>query len=161
METNTQTQTEAAPTLSWTANAHVQHSRTPRWYIFAGALVIALLLYSIVTSAWTFTIVIILLTGLYAYVYDHEGNQKTITITEHGVQLNNEFTSWNDCTGFWMLQGADYVELHIQRNQRSEITIQTGSVTPLRVREVLSLFIPEFTGRKEGILDMIIRILKI
>lgn len=160
MDTQTQPTTNS-PQLSWTAHTHVQHQRSPRWYIYAGTILLFCLLYSIATSAWSFSTVILLMAGLYFFVHNYESDPKTITITEHGVQLEKEFTSWNECVGFWMLQSQDYTELHIQRQRRSEIVIQTGAADPNRVREVLAFFIPEFTGKTERLLDMIIRILKI
>lgn len=84
-------------------------------------------------------------------------------ILPHGFSLQGDYTAWNECIGYWLLQGDGYVELHILRRRRGnkEVQIQTGDTDTHVLRSVLSDFIPEMTDRRERVLDMIIRLLKI
>ena len=155
--------TEDPEILTWTAPTDADHKHSKLWYALAGIVVASLLVYSFWTSAWSFAIVIALLTVFYFIVYRRGTPQETISIHQFGVQFGSTYTSWADCSGYWMLQGRGYIELHIERKRGMirEIVIQTGETNSTTIRKVLSTFIPELSDRREGLLDMIARFLKI
>lgn len=149
--------------LSWTAQQHPTHNRSTIWYICAGIVLTLCIAYSVWIQAWTFTIVIVLASIIYFIMHRKDNPDKTIALTEHGFQIENEFTPWSQCNGFWLLQGKNYIELHIERKAglAKEMTIQTGPIDAHQLRDVLHFFIPEFIDRHERFIDMITRLLKI
>ena len=160
METKTPTK---APLLSWTAPVAPEHQRSKRWYICAMAAVSVLVIYSLFAQAWTFTIILVLSSVMYWKIHRDPPVQKNIAIWDTGFQIGNEYTAWSECNSYWMLQGENYVELHIERNLKfkGNVLIQTGNISFQEIREVLSRFIPENTTKTEGLLDTIIRLCKI
>lgn len=149
--------------LSWTAPVAAAHQRSLRWYLYGGIFVVSCAAYGIIAGEWSFSIVMILLAGFYVLTRRAPEPVKTIAILEEGFIFENEFTEWRDCKDFWMLQGNGYLELHIMRNRRwsPEIVIQTGSEDPRIIRALLTRFIPERSGQRERLLDIIIRICKL
>ena len=155
--------TEDPTILAWTAPIHAIHKRSKLWYAVASIVIALLMFYSIWTGAWSFAVVIGLAGLSYLVIHRRGSDTETIAIHKFGVQFGNTYTSWGDVSGFWLLQGPGYVELHIERTRGfvREIVIQTGETDPRTIREVLTRFIPEFTDRREQLLDMIARFLKI
>ena len=149
--------------LAWTAPQHPTYKRSTFWYICAAIVITLCIAYSIWINAWTFTIVIVLASIIYLVMHRKNSPNKTIALTEHGFQIEDEFTPWSQCNGFWLLQGHDYIELHIERKSglRKESMIQAGPIDVHQLRDVLQFFIPELVDRQERFIDTITRLLKI
>jgi hypothetical protein len=149
--------------LSWTAPSHPHHHRTIRWYLGCLIVVGGLLVYSIMTAAWSFTALIVLIVALYGWQHRREMPDHRLTITDQGFQFDKRFTPWQLCSGFWTLKGPGYIELHLERQNAIDkrIRIQTGPVDLALLHETLVQFTVERTDRTEDTLDIITRILKI
>lgn len=150
--------------LTWQAPVAPNHIRGPRWYFLAGTFVVACAAYGILMGEWTFTVVMVLMVGMYVLTHRTPETVKTLSITREGLVYENSFTQWRDIRDFWMLQGRNYIELHIAlQNGRfiHEVIIQTGAEDPQAIRALLANFIPERTGQQERLLDIIIRICKL
>jgi len=129
----------------------------------AGLVVIGLMAYAIITLAWTFLVVIVLAAIVYGLVHHKPHPQHTVSIMEKGIRWNKRMVPWEDCEGFWMLQGPGYVELHIEvkKGLSRHLTVQTGTNDPLQIHGLLSQFMPFLADRRENILDAILRICKL
>lgn len=150
------------PLITWTAPIMASHERSPRWYLITGVIVLIFIIGSILTSAWSLTIVIVLMSGVYFLVHRKPSPEKTINIRTTTFVFDGEVIPWADCEGFWLLEGPGYVELHIARKERGGgIVIQTGPVNPEDLHAVLSELLPEIPGKRERPLDTIVRICKI
>ncbi|MDD5751527.1 MAG: hypothetical protein PHS73_03330 [Candidatus Peribacteraceae bacterium] len=160
MNTNTDT---TGPLLQWSAPEKPLHQRGKRWYIAAGCVIAALLAYAALTQAWTFLAVIIIGAIVYGLVHGKPHPTHTILITEKGLEWDKRLIPWEDCTGFWMLQGKDYVELHIalKKGRNRHLTVQTGTLDPLQMHALLAQYMPFLADRRENILDAIFRICKL
>lgn len=149
--------------LTW--SAPIQHAvqRTWRWYTVAASVTGLLLLYSVWTQAWTFTLLIVLIAIIYGWSMRRAIPTKTISIGEYGVQLGTDVMGWNECAGYWLLQGENYVELHFERSRGKprSTKILVGQTNIQDIRAVLSAYTNEFTDRIERPLDTISRLLKI
>jgi len=149
--------------LTWSAPARPAHTRDKRWYIVAGSIATLLVIYALYTQAWTFAIVIALLGVMYGILHGKNHPLHSIRITEKALYWDIKTISWDELDGFWMLQGPDYVELHIEFKQKGKerLVIQTENIPPQEIAAVLSRFIPGQTDRHEKLLDYIIRICKL
>ena len=163
METNPIPTENSREILRWEAPKNPTHVRGTRWYVSAGVFVVSCAAYGILTGQWSFSVVMILLAGMYVLTQHTAETKVSIAITQDGVICRNEFTSWKDCTDFWMLQGHDYVELHIAKRKRwsGDIVVLTGDNNPQLIRSTLGQFLPERSGQTERLLDTIIRICKL
>lgn len=163
--TDTQTFIESNQQIlaTWQAPVLPRHERSPKWYAIGGVVVVIFAGYGIVTGSWPFTIVVLLCGAMYYLMRDHVSPEKTITIMDGGVQLEDLFTRWEDLSGFWILQTPEYAEVHFVplAKRRSDILIQTGhqNITDLRV--LIGSHIPELTDKKETLLDALVRTAKL
>lgn len=150
--------------LQWQAKTAPEHLRGSRWYMVAGGFIVACAAYGILVGEWSFTVVMILVAGMYVLTHRSPDAEKKIAILEQGIVYENEFTEWRFVKEFWMLQSQTYVELHMMLRKgrlNQEITIQTADEDPHRIRAILAKFIPERSGQGERFLDMIIRLCKL
>lgn len=149
--------------LEWSAPGRIQHERGTSWYIGMVTFFGLCLLYSIMTSAWSFTVLLIMFAAFYAYTHRMEPEVRHIVLAKDGCRFNGSVISWKDCEGFSMLQGRGYVELRILEKGRAHesivIHLEDG-VTPSHIREVLAGKLLEL-HRKEKVLDTILRICKL
>lgn len=149
--------------LSWTAPSHHNHVRSVRWYAIGGALILTIAVYGIVTSAWSVTLVSLLLGGVYFITRREPTALKEIRIETDGVQFQDSFTPWTQCGEFWLVQTPLFTELRIVRKgfAKSDIRIQTGPIDPTVLRSTLSQFLPMRADQREHLLDVIIRLCKL
>ncbi len=162
MQIHTPITLESVPVLSWQAPASPTVVRTRRWYIVAAVVVLLLTAYSIYTGAWSFAVVCVLCGGMYALVHGHTPPVLTIALYDNGILFKEKFTRWDELAGFWILQTPDYNELHfVSRFRRGDLVIQTGTQDIAQLRMILVQRLPEWTHRRERILDTLIRICKL
>jgi len=162
MNTNTP-QNQEAPLLTWKAPSHQMHERSKKWYIAASIVTGFLFFYSIVTSAWSFTAVLIIGAAVYVFMHRTAPGEKIIAISKSGITFNGEFIPWLDLNGFWILTFPNYAELHIapKSKRRSELIISTGPADILKLRELLSQFLAEQFDKNEKIFDKVARVCKL
>jgi hypothetical protein len=158
MDTNTQ-----GTLLAWTAARTERHERSHRWYTVSICFVATMIVYGVLSHAYSMSITFALLAGLFFLVRNSDSPQHRIALTTAGIDFDDRFTSWSEWKHFWILQGDGYFELHIEAKKYliPDLVIRTGSIDPLVVRDTVSQFVPQIDHRKENILDAIIRFCKI
>lgn len=147
--------------LSWEAPIVRHHERSKRWYAVGGVTVLLLAVYGILTGAWTFSIVILLIGGVGFLLRGERPPEKHVAITASGITYGENFTRYGDLQSFGLLQTPGHLELHFTKKNRGKgICIQAGMQDPVRLREVVSQFLPE-EEKTENVLDMFCRICKL
>lgn len=148
--------------VEWTAPEKPPHNRDKRWYLLAGFVAALFLVYALYTQAWTFAIVIVLLAVTYGLIHGKPPIKHSVQVSSQGLKWDKHLIPWSDLESFWMLQGPEYVELHIERKkQRGSLLVQTGDCPPLEIASALSQYITLISDRRERLLDYIIRICKL
>ncbi len=149
------------PILAWTAPQHVHVERGKIWYIVASVAVVSMAVYSILTSAWTFTVLIALLASVYWKMHKDTPDQKHIRIWKRGFAIEDDFYDWQACAGYWIAAHQNFTELHIEKSNGGGVKIQTGEINPYLIHETMTGILQELPDRREHILDTIIRICKL
>lgn len=149
--------------LQWQAAAHPEHERSPRWYLFGGALCAVMAVYGLLSATWGMTIVFAMIPALYYLVRNQSHMKHDIQITNVGIVFDGRTFLWGELSEFWILAGPGYHELHIaqKKKTRADIVIQTGNIDPYAIIDLLSQVLPQVADRRERILDAIIRYCKI
>lgn len=149
------------PIIAWNAAGHLHHERSRLWYASAGIFILGCIIFSLFSRAWTFTILIVLTTGVYWKMHTLAPAEKQMRIWKRGFAINDDFTEWKDCTGYWVLKGKNFTRLTIERKRGGNESILTGNVSHFTLHEILPELLPELSDRKEQTLDKIIRLCKI
>ncbi len=159
---NTNTLVPSTTLVSWQAPSHVDHVRSHRWYLTAGICTLTLIAYGIFTRAWSMSLALSLVAGMYFLVRHEKQPLRSISIQTDGVIWQKKFVSWTECTDFWIVQAPTYCELHIgRRGLQSDIIIQTGDKDPHALLELLSQYLTHRERQGEKLLDAILRFCKL
>ncbi len=139
------------------------HERSKRWYVIGSVIVLVGAVYGILSANWSFTLVILLLGGVYFLNRNAPPVIKSITINERGFDYDAKFTQWADTKDFWLIFTPHYTELHLMRKVGwdREVIIQTDDIDPATLREILTALVPERSNQKEKMVDIIIRFCKL
>ena len=120
-------------------------------------------IWSILTAAWTLTVVIILGSAMYYQAIRSRQETHNISIRKDGLQVGERFSPWENCTGFWIYRHGQHVVMHVEKNRgwEQEVAIVIDGLDFQSVAEAMSNFLPYRAERREKLLDYIIRICKL
>jgi hypothetical protein len=163
MDIQTKQTPAQAPLLSWSAPVMPEHEKSHQWYLAAATVAVASAAYGIVIGAWTFSLVVILMAGVYYLLRHTPPPVKHIRLHAHGFELDAAYTPWTGCKDFWLIALSGYTELHITKKQGwdREVVIQTDNIDPNAIRKTIAEFLPERPNQKERLLDSFIRFTKL
>jgi hypothetical protein len=149
--------------LEWQAPSRITHERTHGWYVGASIVTMGLVVYGILTGAWSFAVTIAILAGLFFLVRNEKHPLHSIRISELGIEFDGVMHPWVEWKDFWMLASPDHCELHIEskKSHRADLIIHTGPMNPLTVRDTMSRYLPQNPEKREKLLDAIIRFCKL
>lgn len=149
--------------LEWTALTHPDHERTTRWYIAGAVFGAACMVYGIVSGAWSFVLVMLLIAGMYAFMHRVPPSSATLRIAEDGITYSGTFTPWALVRDFWVLNLPQWNELHIMKTKGGlrELIIHTNDISVPQLKATLSQYIKERVDQKERVMDRIIRLCKL
>lgn len=101
--------------------------------------------------------------ALYWFMHRHAPKERHIALYDWGFVLDEKEVQWEDCTGYWFLEGPGYHQLHIEHTKRvvGDFVIQTANIHPEEIHKVLDRFLNQMEDKQERLLDTISRICKI
>ncbi len=149
--------------LEWQAASRPNHVRSDKWYLVAGLLCATFVAYGILAGEWSMSVTFAMIAGL-SYLVRHEQHRvHQVRIYETGFEFDGTLYPWADLQCFWILQAANYHELHLApaKHTKAEIVVQTGNIDPFLIRDTLALHISQNTKQHEKLLDAIIRFCKL
>ena len=155
---------ENRPFITWRAPSYPDHERSRLWYLIMGTFVGAMIIYGIQSKSWGLAVLMAMSAIVYyIFIIRRSPDIRDISILEEGIQFDHEFFPWNSIKGFWFQKYTEYTQLHLEHvgDWRPDTVIQTGSVSAVHIRKVLSKYLPEHSDNTERILDFISRICKI
>jgi len=158
---NTNTTTNVL--LQWSAPERPLVERGRVWFAIIGLFALLAAVWSIVTAAWTLSIVIILSGAMYFQHLKIHAQNRRIEIKKEGISVNDVCTPWEICSGFWIYKHGTQYMLHIEKSRGwdREIATVIEDQDYREVATILSAFLPYQATRRENILDSIIRICKL
>lgn len=148
--------------LSFIAYDHHPHIRGIWWMVgfctfFFGIALGFLFFAQDVIGAFTF----FLIAAIYFFVHMRGNQTVRVTLYEHGLLIEDDFFPWKDCTGYYLLLDEKMDMAHFVIGKRI-IPVQLHGVAPRTLEKTLEeLGVEHLEGRKESVLDMWIRILKL
>ncbi len=130
--------------------------------MIAGLIALSMIAYGIVTSAWTMSVAVAMVSGLFFLIRNEKHKVHRIRILPIGIELDGVLHAWNKWKNFWILVGPHYGELHVATTGwYADLLIQTGPVDPFEIRDVLLNYLPQNPNQKERLLDTLIRFCKL
>lgn len=151
--------------LRFLTKESVDHERGKTWFLIGGAFAILGIVYGIWSDSLSFSILCILLVGIYTLNHKREAPEIEVSITDLGIRWGKHFFQYSQIKNFWILWLPGEMEhLHFAIHEGyfwKEITIPIFGQDPAQIRALLSYHIPEGEGKSERFTDFLARKLKL
>jgi hypothetical protein len=135
------------PVFSWQAHEYEYIEKHPKWYWIMGTLLLAIIVYAIITNSILMAITFILI-GMLGYAYaEREPRLIHMEINPDGVVVDKIMYEYEDLKSFWIFYeveaGFKILSLHSKKTFLPHIHIPVGEANPILIREVLLNYLPE------------------
>lgn len=149
--------------LGWKALEYETYERTIAYYIALGVLFLALMGYAVYTKDWYVIGIFIILAAFLIWYQRKTPQEKTYRITQLGVYEDNKFYQYNEIFSYWFLIDGKYKTLNIifAKKYLPQLTVLLSGTDPVKIRSVLSKYVPEENNRTETMLDRLVRLFRL
>ena len=149
--------------VGWKAPEYETYDRTIAYYVVLSVLFLAVIGYAIYTRDWFVIGIFVILAGFLLWYQQKKPAEKTYRITQLGIYENNKFYQYNEIFSYWFLIDGKYKTLNVifAKKYLPQLTILLKEMDPVKVRSVLSKYIPEENNRTETMLDRLVRLFRL
>ena len=135
------------PVFSWQAPEYEHFEKHPKWYWVMGGILLAIVVYALVTNSILMAITFILI-GMLGYIYaEREPRIIEMEINPDGIKVDNYFYDYDDVRSFWIFyeveEGFKILSLHSKKTFLPHVHIPIGDANPIKIRETLLSYLPE------------------
>ncbi|MDO8621644.1 MAG: hypothetical protein Q7R80_00225 [bacterium] len=126
-----------ATLLSWEFPEYEQHERGRGWYIAAGLIAAALLVYAFATKNFLFAVIVVMLAAVLYLRHTQAPQRLSFEIREKGILLADRFTPYDRLLHFWIVteEGAPQTLYIHARGARPPFGVPLVDHEPAAVRE--------------------------
>lgn len=152
------------PAFAWTAPLRRKMQKGKTWMTGASAIALFLLFYAAATRNWIFVVAII--TAVVVYALDHYEREKKIDIeiSEFGLRIGDNSIPFSDIKSFWIIYNPPFVKklcIRLTSHVMPDIGIDLDSQDPVEIRKFMKRHSAEVEGKKESLMDLSTRLLKL
>lgn len=151
--------------MQWTFPEFTEHTRSRGWYIGFLVILALLVLYSLLTSNYTFLMFIVLLALIMVLRFRRPPLDVMFSIRDEGLEVGRRFYPWRELKDFWILYRPPEIKklyVEFKATARPSLDIALQAQNPLRIRQLLTEHLLENTEREEEpMTDQVTRYLKI
>lgn len=158
-------QPRGTPIMEWTFPEFAQYERGRGWFIgFFVVLVLAVFL-ALLGRVYTAIPVIVLVALILILRFRRRPADITVRLTDIGLEIADGAVRWDELKEFWIVyRPPEIKKLYVTFKQpvRQPYSIDLVDQNPLRIREVLSEFLPENVAQEsETTTDQLLRFFKL
>ncbi len=165
---NTNNYQTGEPLFTWKAHDYHPHERGVIWMVVFCLIFGGTALWTFIADpklGWITSMCILITAAVYFWIHRNGNQDHDIILFEKGLLVDGRsFTTWSKFEGYWFIYepGITVVNFEYTGNKGKKITLQLGEVNPDDIRLALSrIDLTELNNKKEGLLDLWIRILKL
>ncbi|MBU0981485.1 hypothetical protein KKC94_02215 [Patescibacteria group bacterium] len=150
--------------MKWYSPEFTRYERGPIWFFIAATIDAGLLAYAFYTHSWSMILVFALLPLLIVLEHRKKPKMLEVIISPYGIKFGSTKLAFSEIKRFWILHDPPYLnEIRLLTNRKThpEIVIPLQNLDPSPIRTLLVTQIPEWEGKQESFLDLIIRILRL
>jgi hypothetical protein len=135
------------PSFSWEAPEYEHLEKHPKWYWIMGGILLAIVIYALVTDSILMAITFILI-GMLGYIFaEREPRIIQMKINSDGIRVDNYFYEYDDLKSFWIFyeveEGIKILSLHSKKTFLPYAHIPIGNTNPILIREILINYLAE------------------
>ncbi len=151
--------------VAWAIPEYVKHERGWKWYLVAGILGVALVLWGVFTANFLFAIIIVMAGLIMFLTSQREPEQVPFAVTVGGIFIGDHYHPYYEFRNFSILYEPPHLKclyLVSEKRVRPLIKIPLEDTDPVIVRDTLLQFLPEDLQRvEESLTEMIARVYKL
>ncbi|MDP3985201.1 MAG: hypothetical protein Q8P82_00395, partial [bacterium] len=151
--------------LKWQIHSFPKYERGTAWFVVAGIIGAALILYALLTANFLFAIIIFIFGLILALTSIRKPDLVDIMITETGIGMGRSFYQYRDIEHFSVIYDPPITQnlyIELRGGFRPHISIDLQNQNPVLVREILVTYVPEDRERtEEPFSEFLGRLLKI
>lgn len=150
--------------LNWKAPEYAHHEKSVLWFIIAGLIALALVIYGLYSSSWTFSLAIVVFAGTYYLIVREKPPVVEVTISKIGMKVGPHIFPYSHIRGFWIVYKPPFVQklyLKMTSKLHPHIVVLLENADPTEVQRALASFIDELKGLDEPFSDVLTRLFKL
>lgn len=152
---------EPKAVFSWIAPEYEKHQKGAAWFIVAGVLMAGFLAYSIMTGAWTLTVLLALFAVVYLLGHRKKPLKLRIEISPQGVKFGQKSFTYKQLINFWISKLEGKIVVHTKSRLIPQMTILLEGEDSDEITKYLLKHIPEVDEPEPTITENIYRLLGI
>ncbi|MBU0540526.1 hypothetical protein KKF59_04655 [Patescibacteria group bacterium] len=149
----------------WEVEAWEKNSRGSRWYLVMSIVVVAFVLYAVVTGNYLFAFIILLSAILIVLAGNEESHTALIQVGRNGIVVDGRLHEYKDLANFSIIYHPPQTKLlYLETGNliRPRLRISLEEQNPLEIRSHLKQYLNEnLLLQEEHISDILARLLKI
>lgn len=150
--------------MQWYSPEFLRYERGVLWFLTAGLIDALLILYAVMTGSLTMLLVFVLIPVIYFLEHHRKPKTVEVIVSPYGIKFGDMKLAYTDIKKFWILHDPPHLNelrLHTTKKFHPEVTIPLLDIDPSIIRNYLVTQIPEWEGKQESLLDVIIRVFKL
>ncbi len=150
--------------LSWQMPEYAHHTKDKRWYMIAGTILLAILVYGLLAGEYIMVLAFALLGAVYYILHNEPPRDITFAVTSLGMIVDRDFYQFSDMESFWIVYNPPAVRVLYLRPARrltTDIRIELMEQNPMIIRQLLQTQIKEIAGEGESLIDRMTRLLRL
>ena len=162
----TKTQVNTGKTVyQWLVKEYEKYWRSPRWYAVMAIIGVAMIIYSVVSANYLFTLIVVLV-GIVTFLHDsQEPRDVPFAIMERGILLGKKFYLFSELKNFWILYDPPYLKqlyFELDNMLKHRLYVPLMDYDPRPIREYLAKYLEEDLEQdEEPMIDRLTRMIKI
>lgn len=155
--------TKESVLIGWKAPEFQSYERSWVYYSIFAVILLAVIAYAVYTKDWFVLVIFVILAVFIIWYQRKEPKIKTYRITQLGIYEDNKFYQYSEIYSYWLLARGEHKALNIifAKKYLPQMTILLDKIDPIKIREVLSKYIPEEGNRTETLLDRLVRFFRL
>ncbi len=133
--------------LTWKFPEFQSHDRSKEWWVIAIVIVVALLVYSLVTANFLFALIIIMISTIIAYQHFHDPDDVAFSVRNTGIYIDDKHYRWSAIKSFWISYEPPFTQsLYITFTSSVHPNMMIpfpDEIDPIEIRDILGEFIQE------------------
>jgi hypothetical protein len=129
----------------WSYPEFQKYDRSRTWYIVAGLVALALLVYSIIVVNFLLALIDLLVVLLLALEHFQTPHEVPVKVAEWGVLVGSNFIPYDSIDCFWLAYYPPQVKkLYLDlTGKKNPVSLPLMDTNPLELREILEQFMEE------------------
>ncbi len=150
---------------NWEFPEYHKHDRSRTWYIIAAVIILALVVYALLTQNFLFALMVVIFSVIILLNHARNPQMMEFRVTDKGLAVNERLYPYEELQSFWIINEPPAIKnlyFSFEKSVRPALAVYLADQDPEEVRMTLSDYLPEDTEKKdEPLSDLIWRVLKL